>query len=354
MAENIETGADLPHPSPLTAEQRKLAAATVPVLAEHGLAITTRMYSQMLAAHPELQNIFSRTKQVRGHQPEIIARSIYAYASHIEDLTPILPFVERIAHKHASVHIQPSHYAAVGEYLMKAITDIVGADTFKGHLYDAWGVAYWNLAHTFIGLERKLYEAAAWVGWHDFIVEKKVKESDEITSFYFRPKDGQALEPYRPGQYISIQRFIPQLDTPSDAASPASTHTRSRGTSTTRGTSIPAGCRISSAPLVLLSAGVGVTPLLSMLNTLVRVEGPKRQISWVQAVRNGRVHAFKAHVIVLPEHIGLDGLRVKHRRFDMVRILLRDRRDVQGRLDLEIQMNDRKSGPQLKRPRPVW
>ncbi len=147
----------------------------------------------------------------RGHQPEILARSIYAYASHIENLTPILPFVERIAHKHASVHIQPSHYAIVGEYLMKAITDIVGADTFKGDLYDAWGVAYWNLAHIFIGLERKLYEAAAWVGWRDFIVEKKVKESDEITSFYFRPKDGQPLEPYRPGQYISIQRLIPQL-----------------------------------------------------------------------------------------------------------------------------------------------
>ncbi len=52
----------------------------------------------------------------------------------------------------------------------------------------------------------------------------------------------------------------------------------------------------SPAPVVLLSAGVGVTPLLSMLNTLVRAGGPKRQISWVQAVRNGRVHAFKAHV----------------------------------------------------------
>ena len=45
----------------------------------------------------------------------------------------------------------------------------------------------------------------------EFVVEKKVKESDEITSFYFRPKDGKSLDPYRPGQYISIQRFIPEL-----------------------------------------------------------------------------------------------------------------------------------------------
>ncbi len=51
----------------------------------------------------------------------------------------------------------------------------------------------------------------------------------------------------------------------------------------------------SSAPVVLLSAGVGLTPLLSMLNTLVSSE-TKRPVSWIQAVRNSRVHAFKSHV----------------------------------------------------------
>lgn len=51
----------------------------------------------------------------------------------------------------------------------------------------------------------------------------------------------------------------------------------------------------SSAPVVLLSAGVGLTPLLAMLNTLVKAD-LKREISWVQAVRSGRVHAFREHV----------------------------------------------------------
>ena len=149
--------------------------------------------------------------QKRGLQPEALARAVYAYAAHIEDLTPILPVVERIAHKHASIHIVPSQYAVVGTHLLSAITDVLGADTFKSELYDAWATAYWNLAHIFIDRERQLYEAAAWVGWREFVVEKKVKESDEITSFYFRPKDGKSLDPYRPGQYISIQRFIPEL-----------------------------------------------------------------------------------------------------------------------------------------------
>ena len=174
-------------------------------------AVASKWYD-VLSPHRRVIPLLTLTSTTqRGHQPQALARSIYAYASHIEDLTPILPLVERIAHKHASVHIQPSQYAIVAQHLMEAITHVVGADTFKGDLYDAWGTAYWNLAHIFIDLERKLYEAAGWTGWREFVVEKKVKESDEITSFYFRPKDGKPLEPYRPGQYISVQRFCAEL-----------------------------------------------------------------------------------------------------------------------------------------------
>ena len=55
----------------------------------------------------------------------------------------------------------------------------------------------------------------------------------------------------------------------------------------------------SSTPVVLLSAGVGVTPLLAMLNTLVQSDGPKRPVSWVQAVRSSRLHPFREHVASL-------------------------------------------------------
>ncbi|RDX57323.1 bacterial hemoglobin [Lentinus brumalis] len=338
MGKVIDTGADLPHPPPLTAEQRKLISATVPILAEHGVTITTLMYKRMLEAYPDMKNIFSHSKQMRGHQPQALASAVYAYAAHIEDLTPILPVVERIAHKHASVHIIPSQYAIVGTHLLGAMSEVLGADTFNGDLYNAWETAYWNLAHIFIDRERQLYEAAAWTGWREFVVEKKVKESDEITSFYFRPKDSKPLDPYRPGQYISIQRFIPELGhyqnrqySLSDASSPEHYRisvkredgirtVKSSGELDTKDAGTPGwmsnllhatlheGDTVelaypfgefylddSSAPVVLLSAGVGLTPLLSMLNTLVSSE-TKRPVSWIQAVRNSRVHAFKSHV----------------------------------------------------------
>ena len=107
--------------------------------------------------------------------------------------------------------MEPAQYEVVAKYLTEAIIEVVGADVVKDELAEAWLSAYWNLAYIFIDRERELYEAAGWVGWRDFVVAKKIKESDEIASFYFKPRDGKSLEPFRPGQYISVQRFVPKL-----------------------------------------------------------------------------------------------------------------------------------------------
>lgn len=53
-----------------------------------------------------------------------------------------------------------------------------------------------------------------------------------------------------------------------------------------------------TSPVVFLSAGVGLTPLLAMFNTLTTVEGkpPTRQIRWIQGMRTPRDHAFLQHI----------------------------------------------------------
>lgn len=140
-----------------------------------------------------------------------MARSVYAYAANIEDLTPVLPTVERVCNKHASLHILPSQYAIVGKHLLDAIAQVLGTEVFSGDLYEAWVVAYWQLAHICINREAELYKQAGWVGWKEFVVAKKVAETEEITSFYLSPKDGQPLPAFRPGQYISVQKFIQEL-----------------------------------------------------------------------------------------------------------------------------------------------
>lgn len=64
MAQEFTQEASLPHPGPLTDAQRKLIKATVPILAQRGGEITRRFYESMLEAEPDLNNIFSHSKQM--------------------------------------------------------------------------------------------------------------------------------------------------------------------------------------------------------------------------------------------------------------------------------------------------
>lgn len=137
---------------------------------------------------------------------------MYAYAVHIDDLSPILPVVDRINQKHASLNITPPQYAIVGKFLLSAIADVLGADVFTGALYDAWAAAYWQLARIFIDREATLYAQAGWTGFKDFIVSKRIQETPDIVSFHLVPKEGSPnLAAYRPGQFISVRKYIAEL-----------------------------------------------------------------------------------------------------------------------------------------------
>lgn len=331
-------GANLPNPG-LTDAQKKLVKSTAPVLEQHGGAITKLFYKQMLERNPDLRNVFNHSKQQRGDQAEALARAVYAYAAYIDDLTPILPVVERICNKHASLHITPEQYTIVGENLLDAITQVLGADVFKGELYDAWYAAYWQLAHILLNREADLYRASAWEGWKEFVVKKRVPEAEDVTSFYFAPKDGKPLPAHRPGQYICVQKYIKELGfnqsrqySLSDA--PHAEHfrisvKRDRGVRATdpatgavdtaqagqlgwmsnflhdrlhEGDTIEASAPFgdfflddTDAPVVLVSAGVGVTPLAAMLHTLLE-SVPARPVSWVQVVRSRAAHPLHDEV----------------------------------------------------------
>jgi nitric oxide dioxygenase len=307
----------------LTADQIARVKATVPVLAEHGTTITKHFYKRMFAHHPELKNLFNQTHQQSGNQPETLARAVYAYAANIDNLGALGPAVSRIANKHASLNIRPEHYPIVGRHLLGAIVDVLG-DAVDQPTLDAWQVAYGQLANIFVGTEAKLYEGAAWSGFRPFKVARKQVESDEITSFYLTPADGTAACEFEPGQYVSVTRFVDKLgvDQPRQYSLSDAPHGKWLRISVKRedgredaapghvsnllhagveeGTIVhvtaPMGDftldRKKTTPVVLMSGGVGVTPMTSMLSTLL-ADGSERSVTFVHACRNGRVHAFR-------------------------------------------------------------
>ncbi|OGM44747.1 flavohemoprotein [Aspergillus bombycis] len=304
---------------PLSPEQIQLIKATVPVLQQHGTNITTVFYSNMLTAHPELNAVFNNANKTNGHQPRALAGALFAYASHIDDLGALGPAVELICNKHASLYIQPDQYQIVGKFLLEAMGQVLG-DALTPEILDAWATAYWQLADLMIGREAELYKQAdGWTEFRDFRIAKKVPESSEITSFYLEPVDGKPLPKFRPGQYISVQVFVDSLKFPqcrqyslSDA--PRSDYYRIsvKREADQRGdvvkVSHPFGdFYLSDAespnPIVLIAAGVGLTPLTSILKTLTSnpPDAPQRKIHFIHGARSAAARAFKKDIDSLSE-----------------------------------------------------
>ncbi|HLR15656.1 MAG TPA: NO-inducible flavohemoprotein [Bacillota bacterium] len=320
---------------PLSTETMNIIKSTAPVLEEHGATITTVFYKTMFENHPELLNIFNEANQKQGKQQVALANMVYAAAKNIDQLEVVLDEVKLVAHKHRGLDVRPEHYPIVGKYLLIAIKEVLG-DAATDEIMQAWEEAYGVIAQVFIDIETEMYKEAAaqeggWDGFKDFEVVDKVKESDVITSFYLEAKDGNTLPAYKAGQYLTIRVTIPgvaykqirhytlsavsnekqyrisvkkeadrepygvvstylhdqlQVGDTIEASAPAGTFTLEKG----------------DHPVALISGGVGITPMLSMLESLAQEESP-REISFLHAAQNEGVHAFHLNVEEWTKHL---------------------------------------------------
>ncbi|KUI67117.1 Flavohemoprotein [Cytospora mali] len=335
-------GDAVPPSAPLTPSQMAIIKATVPVLQAHGETITQLMYDNMIKAHPELHNVFSTTSQTTGRQPRALARAVLAYAMYIDDLPKLAHAVERIAQKHASLFIQPEQYDIVATYLMGAIGQVLG-DAATPDIVGAWTAAYGVLARVFIDREQELYKAdESWTGWRKFRIARKQVEAEGVVSFYVEPVDGVTpLPKFLPGQYVSLQVFVPQLkynqsrqyslsQAPEEAGrcyrvsvkrdrdDEASVdglisnmlHDR-YGEGDTVELSHPHGeffldpsdVSKEGAPAVLISAGVGATPLVSMLQALAQPSAVRRPVSWIHTSRSKATQPFAGEVLSIVDGV---------------------------------------------------
>lgn len=319
----------------MTTEQKQLVTATVPVLREHGVLLTTHFYNRMFTHNPELKHVFNMGNQQNGKQQTALAMAVLAYAEHIDNPAVLMPVVDSIGHKHTSLDIRPEHYAIVGKHLLASISEILG-DAATPELLEAWAAAYQQLAAIMTGHEQSLYtkqvsKNAGWTGWKPFIVKQKIKESSEIISFYLYPADGGDVADFLPGQYISLRLFLPELNLLqprqySISCAPNGKYyrisvKREAGASHPDGLisnrlhdhiqegdvvelSAPAGTftlsENTSRPKVFISGGVGQTPLMAMLEELTGKQ-TDTPITWVHGCRNEAVHAFKDRLTQLAD-----------------------------------------------------
>ena len=197
----------------LTDRQRAIVQSTVPLLETGGEALITHFYQTMLGEYPEVRALFSMAHQQSGAQPRALAYSVLMYAKHIDRLEALGDLPAQIINKHVALQVQPEHYPIVGTCLLRAIREVLGAEIATDEVIDAWGAAYQQLADILIGAERQAYDRTAaaeggWRGERAFVVEDKVAESAEITSFYLVPADGGPVIAHQPGQYIGLRLVV--------------------------------------------------------------------------------------------------------------------------------------------------
>ncbi len=177
-------------------------------------------------------------------------------------------------------------------------------------------------------------DRSAWPGFRPFTVARRVIEDGaaQVCSFVLEPADGQPLPPFRPGQFLTFRLDVPagagegveQLSrcySLSDAPSaghyrvsikrvqppPNSAHPPGRASGffhdrvevgTTLQVRSPSGqffLEPGSDPVVLIAGGIGITPVLSMLNWCQAFQ-PEREVWFFYGVRNSREAAFAGHL----------------------------------------------------------
>jgi nitric oxide dioxygenase len=329
MSESART-----EPTQLLSDQsRAVVAATAGVVAEHAEQITSVFYPRMFAEHPELLRVFNQGNQATGEQSRALAASVVAYA--VQLLDPAAPsfshVLRRIAHKHVSLGIRPEQYTIVGRNLLAAVGEVLG-EAVTPEVAAAWDEVYWLFAAQLVAEEARLYERAGLdpaAPLRPYRVVRRIEETADVVSLVLEPVDGLPLPEVAAGQYVSVfvdlpdGRRQPRQYTVSSTASGTRlqiTVRRVRGVGgapdgmvssylhdhampgVVLDLSAPAGDFVvlpAETPLLLASAGAGITTVLPIVEQIARNQ-PDRQVIVAHADRTAQDHALRETV----QHVG--------------------------------------------------
>ncbi|MEU1654973.1 globin domain-containing protein [Streptomyces griseofuscus] len=308
----------------LSEQSAATVRATLPAVGAAIEQITERFYARLFDAHPELlRDLFNRGNQASGAQKSALAGSIAAFAGHLVEHPDQRPdaMLSRIAHKHASLGVVPEQYPVVHEHLFAAIAEILGA-AVTPEVAAAWTEVYWLMANALIAIEKRLYEESGSQEFRKWEVVGREEETADVVSFRVRPVDGSPVRGFRAGQYVSVgvkladgARQIRQYSlsvapgedvrqfsvkrvhggAAPDGEVSSQLHARVRvgdvlELSEPYGDLVLDG--VAGRPLLLASAGIGVTPMVAMLASLA-ADGHDAPVTVVHGDRSPADHALR-------------------------------------------------------------
>ncbi|MFC1418151.1 globin domain-containing protein [Streptacidiphilus cavernicola] len=317
----------------LSSRSADTVEASLPVVGAAIGEISQVFYRRLFEAHPDLlDDLFNRGNQANGSQQQALAGSIAAFAgallAHPDQRPDAL--LARIAHKHVSLGITEDQYPVVHTHLFAAIAEVLG-EAVTPEVAAAWDEVYWLMANALTALERGLYAQsgrAAGDVWRTYRVVARYQETDDVVTFLVHPADGRPVPEGQPGQYVSVQVELPdgarqirqyslsghpdgalQFSVKRELGNPlgeVSHHLHENvGVGRELQISAPSGDVVldrDDAPLLLASAGIGCTPMISMLACLAD-QGSARKVIAVHGDRDQTSHPFRSELGRLAEKL---------------------------------------------------
>ena len=226
----------------------------------------------------------------------------------------------------ALLHAFFASLRALGRWRREVSAGHVEQELFRKHAKETLTIAQVHKAR----------EQSTWNGYRKFFIERKIPEPGGVCSFYLKPHDRQAIPPFEPGQFltfrlkipgevkpvircyslsdsplerdyyrVSIKKVPPPPDRPDLPPGLSSSYFHDNlGVDDVVDVAAPNGHFFmdmkSERPIVLIGGGVGLTPVLSMLNTIVLSQS-KRETWFFYGVRNKTEHAMADHLRNLAE-----------------------------------------------------
>lgn len=323
----------------LSPKSAAVVKETLPVVGAAIEDITTRFYATLFADHPALErDLFNQGNQAQGDQQRALAGAIASFATLLvaEDAPPPDKVLSRIANKHASLGVTADQYRLVHDYLFAAIVAVLG-DVVTEAVAAAWDEVYWLMANALMGAEADLYTQAGVAPGEVWLAARVVARSQESPDCIALTLTGvdTALPEFAPGQYTSLGVVLPSgarqirqySITGSDgsawritvkkvasvAGSPVGQVSNFIHDNIFEGDvltlSRPFGdltLAPEQVPVLLVSAGIGCTPMIGMLRHLVDT-GDERPVCVVHADRSRAAHPHRSEladlVAQLPEAI---------------------------------------------------
>eukprot|EP00446_Apocalathium_sp_SHHI-4_P002192 CAMPEP_0177172692 /NCGR_PEP_ID=MMETSP0367-20130122/11271_1 /TAXON_ID=447022 ORGANISM="Scrippsiella hangoei-like, Strain SHHI-4" /NCGR_SAMPLE_ID=MMETSP0367 /ASSEMBLY_ACC=CAM_ASM_000362 /LENGTH=375 /DNA_ID=CAMNT_0018618981 /DNA_START=53 /DNA_END=1180 /DNA_ORIENTATION=- len=270
----------------------QIVKATAPVVAPHVRDIVDDFYPRMMKNNPETKAFFNPANQLEDppKQRMALANAVVAYASNIDDLTPLLGAVEIISHKHCALRVAPEHYPIVHDNLMASIAEKLGA-AVTPEVGKGWSEAVLALADILIQTEKKLHDQAAdrsggWRGAKDFKVSAVRMITEDCAEVTFVPADDSSTPiDFTAGQFLTLhlkqEGATPRHYTVTSAPGKpflqccvkklkggfVSNLVHNFKEGDVVGLSPPFGTfAMGEKPAVLISAGIGATPMKAFLD----------------------------------------------------------------------------------------